>query len=134
MINVIKVDDFEKFTAKLEEIATAIQNMPTPTGSDIEEIELTPGDGTTSRTYSFLRTPKKISMQYVAEGWGFYRDIIWGSDRSFYQASQYRTSDSVTYVGVSSLEYNDNEITITGLNAIQASNSADIVGKMLVFY
>lgn len=32
MINVIKVDDFEKFTAKLEEIATAIQNMPTPTG------------------------------------------------------------------------------------------------------
>lgn len=36
MINVIKVDDFEKFTAKLEEIATAIQNMPAPTGGGVD--------------------------------------------------------------------------------------------------
>ena len=36
MINVIKVDDFEKFTAKLEEITTAIQNMPAPTGGDVD--------------------------------------------------------------------------------------------------
>ena len=36
MINVIKVDDFEKFTEKLEEIATALENMPTPTGGGID--------------------------------------------------------------------------------------------------
>lgn len=134
MINVIQLDDFEKFTEKLDDIASAIENMPEPAGSEIEVVEITAGNDTNSRTYVFDRTPKKISMQYVASGWGFYRDIIWGCDRSFYQASQYTISDSATYTGVSSLTYNGNEMTITGLNAIQSSDSSDIVGTMLVFY
>lgn len=32
MINVIQVDEFEKFTNALDNIASAIENMPTPSG------------------------------------------------------------------------------------------------------
>ena len=75
-------------------------------------------------------------MQYIAGGWGFYRDIIWGADRSYYQASQATVSDSQTYVGVSGIVCDETtkSITITGLNALQASNTADIVGYMFVDY
>lgn len=41
MINVIQVDDFEKFTEKLDNIASAIENMPTPSGDDISEMTWT---------------------------------------------------------------------------------------------
>ena len=36
MIDVKKVEDFEKLTDSLDSIATAIQNMPTPTGGGID--------------------------------------------------------------------------------------------------
>lgn len=36
MIDVKKVEDFEKLTDSLESIATAIENMPTPTGGGID--------------------------------------------------------------------------------------------------
>lgn len=101
-----------------------------------EIIPITAGDGTTSRTFTFDRIPKKISMQYVAGGWGFYRDIIWGTDRSYYQASQATISDSATYIGVSGIVCDETtkSVTITGLNAIQAANTTDIVGYMFVDY
>lgn len=101
-----------------------------------EIIPITAGDGTTSRTFTFDKIPKKVSMQYIAGGWGFYRDIIWGADRSYYQASQATVSDSQTYVGVSGIicDETTKSITITGLNALQASNTADIVGYMYVDY
>ena len=35
MIDVKKVEDFEKLTDSLDSIATAIQNMPTPTGGGV---------------------------------------------------------------------------------------------------
>ena len=105
-------------------------------GAGSEIIPISAGDGTNSRTFIFDRIPKKISMQYVASGWGLYRDIIWGTDRSYYQASQAIISDSVTYTGVSGIVCDETtkSITITGLNAIQASNTADIVGYMFVDY
>lgn len=105
-------------------------------GDNAEIIPISAGDGTNSRTFTFDRIPKKISMQYVASGWGFYRDIIWGTDRSYYQASQAIISDSVTYTGVSGIVCDETtkSITITGLNAIQAGNTADIVGYMFVDY
>ena len=75
-------------------------------------------------------------MQYIANSWCFYRSIIWGTDRSFYQASQYTISDTGTYIGVSGISCDDinKEMTITGLNAIQAANTSDIVGKMIIEY
>lgn len=105
-------------------------------GDASEIIPITAGDGTTSRTFTFDKIPKKISMQYVANGWGFYRDIIWGTDRSYYQASQATISESATYIGVSGIVCDETtkSVTITGLNAIQASNTADIVGYMYVDY
>lgn len=105
-------------------------------GDVSEIIPITAGDGTTSRTFTFDKIPKKISMQYVANGWGFYRDIIWGTDRSYYQASQATISESATYIGVSGIVCDETtkSVTITGLNAIQASNTADIVGYMYVDY
>ena len=105
-------------------------------GDGSEIIPISAGDGTTSRTYTFDKIPKKISMQYVANGWGFYRDIIWGTDRSYYQASQATISESATYIGVSGIVCDEanKSITITGLNAIQASNTTDIVGYMYVEY
>ena len=36
MIDVKKVEDFEKLTTSLNSIATAIENMPTPTGGGID--------------------------------------------------------------------------------------------------
>ena len=36
MIDVKKVEDFEKLTDSLDSIATAIENMPTPTGGGID--------------------------------------------------------------------------------------------------
>lgn len=105
-------------------------------GDASEIIPISAGDGTTSRTFTFDKIPKKVSMQYVASGWGFYRDIIWGTDRSYYQASQATISESATYIGVSGIVCDETtkSITITGLNAIQASNTADIVGYMYVEY
>ena len=105
-------------------------------GKGSEIIPITAGDGTTSRTFTFDRIPKKVSMQYVANGWGFYRDIIWGTDRSYYQASQATISDTVTYTGVSGIVCDETtkSITITGLNATQAANTTDIVGYMYVEY
>ena len=110
---------------------TEIESEPTS-----ERIPITAGDGSNSRTFIFDRIPKKISMQYVANGWGMYRDVIWGADRSYYQGSQATTSDSATYVGVSAITCDDStkSMTISGLNAIQAANTTDIVGYMYIEY
>lgn len=108
----------------------------TPIQENIEVVDITAGNDTATRTFTFNKIPKKISMQYIANGWCFYRSIIWNTDRSFYQASQYTISDTSTYIGVSSISCNDatKEMTITGLNAIQAVNTSDIVGKMIIEY
>lgn len=113
-----------------------IKGLKLGSGGSSEIIPISAGDGTPSRTFTFDKIPKKISMQYVANGWGFYRDIIWGTDRSYYQASQATISESATYVGVSGIVCDETtkSVTITGLNAIQASNTADIVGYMYVDY
>lgn len=108
----------------------------TPIQENIEVVDITAGNDTATRTFTFNKIPKKVSMQYIANGWCFYRSIIWNTDRSFYQASQYTISDSATYVGVSGISCDDvnKEMTITGLNAIQAANTSDIVGKMIIEY
>ena len=107
-----------------------------PIQENIEVVDITAGNDTSSRTFTFDKIPKKISMQYIANSWCFYRSIIWGTDRSFYQASQYTISDTGTYIGVSGISCDDinKEMTITGLNAIQAANTSDIVGKMIIEY
>lgn len=104
--------------------------------SNVEIIDIPTGNDTTSRTFIFTKKPKLITFSYVTGGWGFNRFIVWGSDRSYYQASQPRISDSSVYVGVSSLDFDDenNSFTITGLNAFQAINTSDIVGKMVIEY
>lgn len=103
---------------------------------DIEIMDIPSGNNTTSRTFTFEKKPKLITLSYIASGWGFNRFIVWGSDRSYYQASQPRISDSAVYVGVSSLVFDDNNnsFTITGVNALQAINTSDIVGKMVIEY
>lgn len=107
-----------------------------PIQENIEVVDITAGNDTATRTFTFNKIPKKISMQYIGGGWCFYRSIIWGTDRSFYQASQYTTSDTGTYIGVSAISCDDvnKEMTITGLNAIQVANTSDIVGKMILEY
>lgn len=125
----IKIADFS-----IDGSAGAIY-VPEPE-TNIEVIDITAGNDTTSRTFAFNKIPKKISMQYIANGWCFYRSIIWGCDRSFYQASQLIISDTSTYIGVSGISCDDANKTmiITGLNAIQAANTSDIVGKMIIEY
>lgn len=104
--------------------------------SNTEILDIPAGNNTTSRTFTFEKKPKIISFSYVANGWGFNRFIVWGSDRSYYQTSQPRISDSAVYNGVSSLVFDDanNSFTITGVNALQAINTSDIVGKMVLQY
>lgn len=70
MINVIKVDDFEKFTTKLEEIATAIQNMPTPSGSyTIEKIYDSNGAGAEFNTALTLDNPITDYDEILIRAW-----------------------------------------------------------------
>lgn len=104
--------------------------------SDVEIVEIPVGNNATSRTFTFVKKPKIIFFSYVASSWGFNRFIIWGADRSYYQASQPSLSDSAVYSGVSSLVFDDvnKSFTITGINALQAINTTDIVGKMVIQY
>jgi hypothetical protein len=107
-------------------------------GGYTELIPITAGDGTTSRTFTFDRIPKKISMQYTAGGWTFYRDIIWGTDRSYYQDSEVKITDDMKkmYAGVSGIVCDETakSFTITGVNALQAANTQDVSGYMYVEY
>lgn len=107
-----------------------------PSGNETEILSITAGNGATSRTFTFTKKPKLIFFSYIASGWGFNRFVLWGSDRSYYSASQSRIADSGVYSGVSGLSFDDdnNSFTITGVNALQAVNTSDISGYMVIIY
>ena len=108
-------------------------------GTSAEIIPITAGDGTTSRTFTLSKTPKKVTMQgYTSGDGGWYESgyFIWGENFiSLYGAQGDRATGG--YVGQASITYGQDgkSFTITAVNSFGAFNRSDgWVGNMLVDY
>lgn len=107
-------------------------------GSSSEVIPISAGDDTTSRTFTFNKTPKFIKFYWkdpnVDLGWYLDASLIWGQDWMPYQAYYLQTAVQGNHDGTASVSYNGNRITITGGNAFGAMNSPGGSGYMYVEY
>lgn len=107
------------------------------TADEVQTIEA--GTGTTSRTFTLSKTPKKITMQgYTSGDGGWYEtgSFIWGEDFINLYGAQ-RTAATGGYVGQAAITYgNDGKsFTITASNAFGAFNRSDnFTGKILAEY
>lgn len=105
--------------------------------STSEIIELTAGDGTSSRTFTFEKTPKKVTIYWETASsgtvWTFYKSFIWGDRLVFHQATDRNIYES-GWIGNGTLTYNGNSVTMTNNNALQACNNTTGFGHMLVEY
>lgn len=108
-------------------------------GNASEIIPISAGDGTTSRTFTFSKTPKKITMQgYTSGDGGWYESgyFIWGENFISLIGAQYTVATG-GYAGQASISYgaDGKSFTITASNAFGAFNRADnFTGLMLVDY
>lgn len=105
-------------------------------GSTSEIIPITAGDGTSSRTFTFSKTPKFIKADWISQSpWRFTASFIWGADRIFHMANNSAPATSV-YNGVSVITYgaDGKSFTITSFNANGAMNGTDASGQMYVEY
>ena len=102
-----------------------------------EIIELQAGDDTTSRTFTFSKTPKKVTLYWETDTtgtpWIFYKSFVWGDRIVFHQATNTDIYQD-GYVGNGTLTYNGNSVTMTNANASQACNNSTGFGHMLVEY
>ena len=107
-----------------------------PTGGDYEIIPITNGNGTTSRTFSFIKKPKFIKFYYKTPSLVFNTDftIVYGQDYYNYLAHQSNIAISGGTGGCGAATYNDNEITLTAGNAFGCCNDADGSGYIFVIY
>ena len=102
-----------------------------------EVINITAGDDTTSRTFTFSKTPKFISMSWASDSsWKYSGSFPWGSDRLYFNALNSSPALSGAYVGVSTITYGQDgkSFTITGGNAGGCANTSATSGKMYVDY
>lgn len=108
-------------------------------GMSSEVIPISAGDGTTSRTFTFSKTPKKITMQgYTSGDGGWYESgyFIWGENFMNLIGAQ-GTIATGGYAGQAAISYgaDGKSFTITASNAFGAFNRADsFSGMMLVDY
>lgn len=106
--------------------------------SSSEVIPISAGDGTTSRTFTFTKTPKFIKFYwkdpYVELGWYLDASLVWGQDWLSYLAYYLQIAVQGSHSGTASVSYNGNSITITGGNAFGAMNSTGGSGYMYVEY
>lgn len=106
-------------------------------GSTSEIIPITAGDGTSSRTFTFTKTPKFIQMDWVSEiPWYFTTSFTWGAERAFFIANNSSPVTGSIYTGVSTITYgaDGKSFTITGANKNCAANGEDASGQMYVQY
>ena len=105
-------------------------------GQSAEIIPITAGDGTTSRTFTFSKTPKFIKADWISQSpWRFTASFTWGADRIFHIANDSAPATS-TYTGASVITYgaDGKSFTITSFNANGAMNGTDAAGFMYVDY
>lgn len=105
-------------------------------GSSSEIIPITDPTNTTSRTFTFAKTPKKISATYnSSDNWIGHWEFIWG-DSYATLITKAKTLGLNASVGISSITYGSDgkSFTITGSNAFQALNSSGGYGQMYVEY
>jgi len=111
-------------------------------GSSSEIISITGGDNTTSRTFSFAETPKKISVTYDSADytpWIGHWEMVWGDDIIYGVCAARANAGqlSPTFVRATiSYGADGKSFTITGGNAFQAWNQSGSVrgGRMFVEY
>lgn len=102
-----------------------------------EIIPIAAGTDTTTRTFTFTKTPKKVSVSYkLTDGWAWDGAFIWGDDRVFGLALNSRVAASGGYGNVEQIDYgaDGKSFTITGHNAFGALNSSVGEGRMYVEY
>lgn len=105
-------------------------------GGDYEIINITPGNDTTSRTFTFTKQPKFIKIFYISPSLTFNYDttIVWGQNYFNYLAHSNAVQVSGGSGALGAISYNDNQMTLTAANAFGACNNSDGSGYMFVIY
>ena len=118
-------------------IVNTIYELPNSGGeTNSKIITIPPGNGTSTNTFTFPKTPKKISVYYEGLGWVGIWDIIWGQQYVPYFAHETNIGGGGGEVGAGNITYGaDNKsFTITGHNEWGAWNSQNGSGIMYVEY
>lgn len=111
-------------------------------GSDNEIVSITGGDNTTSRTFTFSKTPKHIAVTYDSADsspWQGHWEFTWGDELAFGFCNQKSPSAGTGATIVrAKIVYgaDDKSFIITGANAFQAWNQSGSIrgGFMFVEY
>lgn len=109
-------------------------------GKRAEIIEITAGDNTISRTFTFSKTPMFIKFYWgdpvITGGWASDAELIWGQDYINYRAKQMGATIGSVDGGINTVSYgaDGKSITITGGNAFGAFNTSNGSGLMFVYY
>lgn len=110
-------------------------------GGNSEIIPISAGDGTTSRTFTFDKTPKTVQFYWddpVLEGTGWIGNgsFIWGQEYLTFPAHTREVSVTGMMGGCGTLSYgaDGKSVTINAPNAFQASNTPNGSGFMFVDY
>lgn len=108
-------------------------------GGNSEIIPISAGDGTTSRTFTFDKTPKFIAYYWndpvlEGNGWNTTAHFVWGQEFVAYSSAINVVSYNNNYQGCLRITYNGNSITFTGGNAFGACNTTTGSGYMFVDY
>lgn len=105
-----------------------------------EIIPISAGDGTTSRAFTFDKTPKFIKIYWedtaLDGGWTLDAEIAWGQPYVNYKAHSRATSITGLTGGLAQLMYGSDgkSVTIIGGNAFGAWNTTNGSGFMFVDY
>lgn len=108
-------------------------------GGNSEIIPISAGDGTTSRTFTFDKTPKFVAYYWndpvlEGNGWNTTAHFVWGQEFVAYSSAINAVSYNNNYQGCLRITYNGNSITFTGGNAFGACNTTTGSGYMFVDY
>lgn len=102
-----------------------------------EIIEITPGDGTTSRTFTFSRTPKKVTISWdETDNWCRYHTFLWGDKRTYGFAGNVNSALTGQYAIVAAITYgaDGKSFVVSGENASAAFNTTTGSGRLFVEY
>ena len=104
---------------------------------NIEEIDITQGDDSTMRSFSFNYIPKLIFILWEeSNGWHFHTTFVYGATRCYSLCGNHAMSASNEYNRASSISYSVDRktMTITGTNASGAFNASVGTGKLVAIY
>jgi hypothetical protein len=102
-----------------------------------EIIPISAGDDTTSRTFTFNRSPKRITWDYVnnSDGWKGIVTLEYGASYTTGLASSAGISGGAAGMMAQATYSADNKsVTLTGHNAFGAVNVSNMTGNMIVEY